>query len=98
MTIEPVPGRDGLYHILEGVNLINEWLCYDPDKEISQLNSPQLYISDKCGNLIECLKMWTGAQGNSGASKDFIDLLRYLAMVAPEDVSHNHPMYAGGAY
>lgn len=99
LIVEPVVGTEGNHHILEGVNLINTWLEYDADKPFSPLNCPQLYISDKCQNTIDCLKMWTGAQGDKGASKDFVDLLRYLAMTAPEDMSAIQPvLYEGGSY
>lgn len=98
MTIEPVPGRDGAYHIREGVNLVNELLAYDQDREINQLNCPALYVSEKCGNLIECMRMWTGAGGTAGASKDFVDLVRYLAMIGPSDIRGSINLYDGGAY
>jgi len=86
MIVEPVAGREGKFHIEEGVNMINELLSYDPDKPFSPMNTPLLFISERCRNVIDCLKMWTGAQKDVGASKDFIDLLRYLAMMDPQDM------------
>jgi hypothetical protein len=64
----------------EGVGLINDWLHYDTQKPLSAINQPKLYISEKCQNLIWCMKEWTGADGTKGASKDFPDLVRYLVL------------------
>lgn len=66
-------------NITEGVNAINAWLEYDDAKPISMDNEPVLYISEECRNLIDCMRMWTGADGQKGAAKDPIDLLRYAA-------------------
>ena len=76
--------------IVEGVNLFNEWLEYDDEKPIGLENEPILYISDKCRNLCECLKLWTGAGGEKGAAKDPVDLCRYAAV---SDIEH----YPAGA-
>ncbi len=90
MVVSPVVAGPNMWHITEGVNLINEWLNYDQDKPIVPLlNEPMLYVSDKCQNLIDCLKMWTGRDGDKGASKDFVDALRYLAMM---DIDHIEDM------
>jgi hypothetical protein len=70
--------------IEEGVGMINDWLAYDPNEPISALNQPKLYVSDKCQNLIYCLREWTGKDGQKGCSKDPIDCLRYLAVMNPE--------------
>jgi hypothetical protein len=51
----------------EGVQMINSWLHYDRDKPISALNQPKLYISEKCKNVIYCLKEWTGSDGAKGS-------------------------------
>jgi hypothetical protein len=66
-------------NITEGVNAINGWLEYDDKQEISVDNEPMLFVSEECRNLIDCLRMWTGADGLKGAAKDPIDLLRYAA-------------------
>ena len=98
LLVEPVAGKDGKFHIGEGVNLINTLLEYDVDKPLDVFNSPRLYVSDKCQNTIECLRMWTGMDGDKGASKDFVDLVRYLAMMNPDDMRVRQELYAGGSY
>jgi hypothetical protein len=99
MLIEPVTYTANQWHITEGVNMINEWLAYDVDKPLGLMNQPALYISDKCTNLIDCLRIWTGKEGDKGASKDFIDLLRYASMMDISDAAeHLQPMRQGGSY
>lgn len=66
--------------ISEGVVVINDWLSYNEEKPVDALNSPRLYISDSCKNLIFSLKTWTGADGKRSGSKDFIDILRYIVL------------------
>ncbi len=86
--------------IKEGVTSINDLLAYDSSRPIDSTNSPKLYISERCKNLIFSLKTWTGADGQKSASKDFIDLLRYVAMsdgIEYQDPDHLAPR-GGGCY
>lgn len=70
--------------IEEGVGIINNWLSWDRDSPLLALtNEPNLYVSEECRNIIYSLKEWTGADGDKGASKDPIDVLRYLAVMNP---------------
>jgi phage terminase large subunit-like protein len=80
----------------EGVQMINSWLHYDRDKPISALNQPKLYISEKCKNVIYCLKEWTGSDGAKGSSKDFPDLVRYLCLSGVNNVEGDILMARGG--
>lgn len=73
--------------IVEGVTLINDMLDYDKELPLGQwspqlqrLNAPKLYVSSRCPNLIYAMREWTGKDGNKGACKDWIDLLRYAAL------------------
>jgi hypothetical protein len=70
----------------ERVLLINDLLSYNKDEEISEDNSPRLFVSERCQNLIYSLREWTGADGQKGASKDPIDCLGYLTVMNPEFV------------
>ena len=85
--------------IEQGVALINDGFSYDMNQEVSPLNRPKLYISESCQNLIYCLKEWTGADGEKGATKDPIDCLRYLMVMNPayqgEDAMQS---WGGGSY
>lgn len=80
----PASGRD----INEGTTMVNNLLNLPkPDERISTLNAPRLRISEDCQNVIFALQNWTGEDGQHGACKDFIDLLRYLVLAEPEDWS-----------
>ncbi len=52
--------------IAEGLNLIRDMLARD-----------RIKISEECVNTIFALETYTGADGQKGAVKDFIDLIRY---------------------
>jgi hypothetical protein len=80
MDFEPVTGRggDGTDAIDEGVNLINDWLDFDTEKDLSFTNKPRLYVSEECPDVIYALREWTGIDGKHGACKDPVDCVRYL--------------------
>jgi len=80
----------------EGVSFINDWLHYDTARPIDALNQPRLYISERCKNVIYCLKEWTGQDGNKGATKDFVDLCRYLVLSGITNVEGDILMARGG--
>ena len=87
------------------IELINAALAFDekvPPGEFSgalgRLNEPNLLVTDQCPNVMNALRTWTGKDGQHGACKDPIDVLRgaYLSeldyvdaeMLAP--VVHGH--------
>lgn len=76
MTFIPAPGVE----IENGLQLINNLLSYDDTKPIDSLNAPKLYISDRCSNLIYSMQEYTARGGREEASKDPIDVLRYLCV------------------
>ena len=76
MTFIPAPGVE----IENGLQLINGLLAYDDKKPLSALNSPKLYISDRCSNLIYAMQEYTAKGGKDEATKDPIDCLRYLCV------------------
>ena len=61
----------------EGVKLVESALAWNEQKPLDFLNRPKLYVSTDCQNIIWALKNWTGADGQKGACKDFVDLVRY---------------------
>jgi hypothetical protein len=63
-------------NIEHGLQLINNVLAWDDKRPRSTANNPKLFISDRCTNLIDALKSYTGA-GQEEACKDPIDCLRY---------------------
>ena len=79
LEFEPAPGE----HQREGIDQVNDLLYYDPEKAIGPANRPRLLILETCKNVIWALENWTGLEGPHGACKDFIDLLRYMALNPP---------------
>lgn len=82
---ELTPGDD----IEDGCQKIIDMLDYNANEKLSFVNKPKMFIARSCLNTIFSLETWTGADGNKGASKDPIDLLRYkvladLGYVEPE--------------
>ena len=68
----------------DGVSIINDWLAWDKDQPLLAIDSePKLYVSEECKNIIYSLREWTGADGDKGATKDPVDVLRYLAVMNP---------------
>lgn len=85
--------------IEQGVALINDGFAYDTTQELSPLNKPKLYISERCQNLIYCLKEWTGLDGEKGATKDPVDCLRYLMTMNPIYMDDSTMKgFGGGSY
>ena len=76
VVFDPTPGDP----IDEGIALINEMMDPQEDNLIPALRDGRFFIVDQCDNSIFSYKHWTGADGASGASKDPIDLDRYMAV------------------
>lgn len=90
----PAPGDD----IEEGVQDINDALDYREDEPVNEFNEPHLYISEECQNLIFAMGKWTGADGNKGATKDPIDLLRYYFRAGCEHYEADAFESSGGGH
>lgn len=80
ITTIPASGID----IENGIQLLNNLLSYDDSKPIDSLNSPKMYVSDRCQNFIYAMCEYTGQGGRTEASKDPIDAARYIAVMNPE--------------
>jgi hypothetical protein len=84
--------------IEEGVALINDLLDYNEDQEISPINCPRLYVHKDCMNLRFSLAVWTGIDKLHGASKDFIDTLRYFCLAGPTYMNADLVSQSGRGY
>lgn len=62
------------------LRMINDALFYDKSKPIDSTNTPKLFLVETCPNTEFALKNWTGRDGQKGASKDPIDVLRMLVL------------------
>jgi len=78
----PTPGNG----INDGIDIVNRWLEYDTRRPVDGTNQPRLKVSARCKNLIYALQSWTGKDGKNGATKDWIDLLRYFVLIDPQNV------------
>lgn len=67
-------------NIDEGCVRICDLLDFNENEKLSFVNRPRLYVARSCVNTIFSLQTWTGADGNKGASKDPIDLMRYKVL------------------
>lgn len=76
MTVIPAPGVD----VENGLQLLNNLFSYDDSKPLDSMNSPRIYISDRCQNFIYACSEYTSKGGTSEATKDPIDVARYLAV------------------
>jgi len=65
----------------DGLQMINDALCFDPLKPLDFFNHPRLYISEECVNLIFAMTIFTGLDTDA-ATGDPIDCLRYSEKVA----------------
>lgn len=59
-----------------GVSKINDLLAWDDRKPLSEINRPQLYVSDQCQNTINSMLEYTGCSKEEHW-KDFVDGVRY---------------------
>jgi len=75
------PGDD----IGTGEQLINEALDYDEEKPLMEFeNEPQMFFAESLVNTVFAMCTWTGADGQKGACKDPIDLIRYAKLLGLE--------------
>lgn len=90
LGMEFVQASGGAYALEEKVHwiqLINDLLDWDRTAKIDSLNTPKIFVSQECKNLIFALQNWTGVDGKEGACKDFVDLVKYLVLAEADDWS-----------
>ena len=92
----PAPGVD----IENGLQLIGNKLAFDESKPRDSVNTPHLYVSDRCVNLIFSMTEYTGKGGSNEATKDPVDCLRYIAVSNPEFMENapKHDVGRTGVY
>ena len=91
LVYQPAPGKQ----IDDGEMLVNSLLAYDPRKPVGVDNSPTLFISDRCENLIYALENYAG-YGPHEPCKDPIDWLRYMLQSGAEYVDPTAKVVKGG--
>jgi hypothetical protein len=83
MDFYPAPGE----HLDEGVSLINDALDYDQARPRDVTNKPRLFVAAHCHAFLWALDNWTGIDGQKGACKEPIDILRWHFTGDPEHVT-----------
>ena len=80
-----------------GLNAIEALLYWDQSKPFNAVtNSPRLFVSEDCKQVIWALSNYTGRGGETGACKDFVDLVRYAALADIVDVDVTQTIETGG--
>lgn len=81
----------------EGISLINELLDWNENELFMPLlNAPRLYVTENCRQVIWAMENYTGRAGETGACKDFIDLLRYMALARLRHIAPGMVKTMGG--
>jgi len=87
----PTSRRSNAEEADEGITLLNGLLGGDGlgavgagEDQMPGVNQPRLFVSEECRQVIWCLENYTGRSGGTGASKDFIDLVKYSALAELE--------------
>jgi hypothetical protein len=85
------PGVD----IEAGIAKINDALSWDDTEPMTVDNTPKLFVSDHCDNLITSMMEYSG-QSRAEHFKDQIDCLRYLMVSGAEYISESSLQATGG--
>lgn len=86
--------------IQEGITAINTLLWWNQQEPlIPEFNEPLFYVCENARQVIWAMQNYTGMGGETGACKDFIDLVRYAALARLRHVSSGTVETTGaGAY
>jgi len=89
------PGGD----ISDGVSKINSALDFEGemvDGVWRFVQAPHFFVCDECENTLYAIENWMNADGQKGACKDPVDLIRYFFMAQCEDVGGLRLQARGG--
>ncbi len=95
MIFQPAPASQ----LEESIQMINDWLDYDPDRPLTAENCPRLYIVDDLIHTDLAYREWTGLGTNKCALKDIIDPDRYFIKTDPLHIEPGaYATRGGGSY
>lgn len=80
------------------LQLIDEWMDYDPSQEVSVLNQPRFYVVEDCEQSILAYREFTGLGSDKDALKDIIDPDRYMVKSGYGHVSETSMRVRGGCF
>ena len=79
------------------MSAVTDLLDWNKDEPLMPLtNEPHLYVSEDCRQVIWAMQNYTGRSLETGACKDFIDLVRYLALGKLRHVDPTARVVTGG--
>jgi len=70
--------RSGLKPTEVGIQIINEMMDYNEEKEVNAMNRPRWYVTENCQQSIYAYQEFTGIGTEKDALKDVVDPDRYL--------------------
>lgn len=80
------------------IQLLDEWLDYDPAEPISVLNQPRWYVVEDLKQTILAYREFTGLGSDKDALKDIIDPDRYMVKSGYGHVSTESMKVRGGCF
>jgi len=86
MPFEPAPlhqAQDGYTPVMVGVNLLNELMSWDYEREMDLTNTPRWRIVSTCKQSAFAYKEYAGDNGPTDPLKDIIDPDRYFIATNP---------------
>lgn len=90
------PSYQAKEEVETGILMVKDYLKYNPDRPISTLNKPRLFINPHCANTIKAFLRWSydpKTDEPQDAFKDFADVVRYLIADKPQlDVAWEHAL------
>ena len=89
----PAPGLD----VNHGISLISDRLSYDETQPVSALNKPRMYVSERCEQVIEAFRNYTGCS-RTEVWKDPVDTVRYLLETGADFVEKRDAQDSGKTF
>lgn len=85
--IEFTPSYQAKEELEAGIIKVREYLAYNPDRPLDNMNKPKIFINKHCQNTIKSLSRWSRDPKDGQVQdsfKDFCDVVRYLVMDNPQ--------------
>jgi phage terminase large subunit-like protein len=80
------------------LQLLDEWMDYDPSQPVSIMNQPRWFVVEDCEQSILAYREFTGLGSDKDALKDIIDPDRYMVKSGYGHVSESSMRPRGGCY
>ncbi len=100
LNVELAPGGAVIGDVrrADGIQPVISALDWNRDEPLSFFNCPSLYIAESCVNTIFAMETWMNAEGQKGATKDPIDIVRMFYLSEHAEGGTVRPAQHGFAY